>query len=172
MDLIREYWWLILVVVGLVLAFVLLRPKQRVALTDQTPVRPHMTQANVAPADTARAKKPPEGRGIAGEAAAAASDVTGDILQAPVHRTLDGDDQPHDDLCRLKGVGPKFADALHAIGFNRYAQIASLTPTEIERIDGQLGAFKGRLVRDRVIEQADYLARNDIDGFEQRFGKL
>jgi predicted flap endonuclease-1-like 5' DNA nuclease len=162
MDLIREYWWLILIVVVLVLAFVLLRPKQRVQLTDSAPVRPHMTQG----------KRPPEGRGIAGEAAAAASDVTGDILRAPVHKTLDGDENPHDDLCRLKGVGPKFADALHAIGFDRYEQIASLTPNEIERIDEQLGAFKGRLARDRIVEQADYLARNDVDGFEQKFGKL
>jgi len=46
------------------------------------------------------------------------------------------------------------------------------TPTEIERIDNQLGAFSGRLTRDRIVEQADYLARGDIDGYEQRFGKL
>lgn len=162
MDLIREYWWVIVILVALVLAFVLLRPKQRVQLTDSAPVRPHM----------AHAKSPPEGRGIAGEAAAAASDITGDILRAPVHSSLEGDENPHDDLCRLKGVGPKFADALHAIGFNRYEQIAGLTPTEIERIDSQLGAFKGRLQRDRIVEQADYLARNDTDGFEQKFGKL
>ena len=34
MDLIRDYWWVILVVLALVLAFILLRPKQRVTLTD------------------------------------------------------------------------------------------------------------------------------------------
>jgi predicted flap endonuclease-1-like 5' DNA nuclease len=162
MDLIHEYWWLIVIVVALVVAFLLLRPKQRVQLTESAPVRPHMTEV----------KRPPEGRGIAGEAAAAASDLTGDILRAPVHSALDGDEDPHDDLCRLKGVGPKFADALRGLGFTRYEQIASLTPTEIERIDGQLGAFKGRLARDRIVEQADYLSRNDMDGFEQRFGKL
>lgn len=162
MDLIRDYWWLIVIAVALVLAFVLLRPKQRVQLSDSGPVRPHM----------AHSAKPPEGRGIAGEHAAAASDVTGDILRAPVHQSLDGDAGASDDLCRLKGVGPKFADALHAIGFNRFEQIAGLTSTEIERIDTQLGAFKGRLTRDRIVEQADYLARNDVDGFEQRFGKL
>ena len=162
MDLIREYWWVIVILVALVLAFILLRPRQRVQLTDSAPLRPHM----------AKQKRPPEGRGLAGEAAAATSDVAGDIIRAPVHRELDGDKQPHDDLCALKGVGPKFADALHAIGFTRYEQIAHLTPTEIERIDGQLGAFRGRLTRDRIVEQADYLARGDTDGFEQRFGKL
>ena len=72
----------------------------------------------------------------------------------------------------MKGVGPKFADALHALGFARFDQLARLSPTEIERLDEQLGAFSGRITRDRIVEQADYLARNDIDGFEQRFGKL
>lgn len=162
MDLIREYWWLIAIVVALVLAFIVLRPKQRVQLTDSAPVRPHMAQS----------KRPPEGRGLAGEAAAAASDVTGAIFRAPVHQTLDGDTDQRDDLCRLKGVGPKFADALHGLGFHRYEQIAALTPTEIERIDPQLGAFRGRLMRDQIVEQADYLARGDTDGFEQKFGKL
>ena len=162
MDLIREYWWVIVVVLALVLAFILLRPKQRVQLTDSAPVRPHMAQR----------KQPPEGRGLAGEAAAATSDVTGDILRAPVHRALDGDTGAHDDLCMIKGVGPKFADALHDLGFYRFEQVAHLTPTEVDRLDGQLGAFRGRIVRDRIVEQADYLARNDTDGFEQRFGKL
>jgi predicted flap endonuclease-1-like 5' DNA nuclease len=162
MDLIREYWWVIVIVVGLVLAFIVLRPKQQVRLTDSAPLRPHVGHE----------KRPPEGRGIAGEAAAAASDVTGELIGAPVHRTLDGDTGQRDDLCRLKGVGPKFADALHDLGFNRFDQLASLTPTEVERLDKQLGAFSGRIARDRVIEQADYLARGDTDGFEQNFGKL
>ena len=161
MDFIREYWWAIAIVVALVLAFVVLRPRQRVRLTDSAPVRPHMAQ-----------KRPPEGRGVPGEVAAATSDVTGQLLGAPVRKKLEGEKEPHDDLCLIKGVGPKFADALQGLGFYRFEQIAHLTPTEIERLDPQLGAFRGRLTRDRIIEQADYLARNDTDGFEQRFGKL
>jgi predicted flap endonuclease-1-like 5' DNA nuclease len=161
MDLIREYWWLILVVVALVLAVVLLRPKQRVKLTDSAPTRPHMART-----------RPPEGRGLAGEAAAATSDVTGEIIGAPVRKKLDGGGKPGDELCMIKGVGPKFEDALNALGFFRFEQLAHLSPTEIERLDDQLGAFRGRISRDRIVEQADYLARNDIDGFEQRFGKL
>lgn len=162
MDFIREYWWLILLVAVIGLALViLLRPRQRVALSDSAPVRPHMAYA-----------RPAEGRGVVGEAAAATSDVTGEMLSAPVHRELERATGPQDDLSRLKGVGPKFADVLHALGFYRFEQIATLTPTEIERLDDQLGPFRGRLTRDRIVEQADYLARNDIDGFEQRFGKL
>ena len=54
----------------------------------------------------------------------------------------------------------------------RLSQLAGLSSAELERLDSQLGAFRGRLARDRVVEQADYLARNDIDGYEQKFGKL
>ncbi len=161
MDVVQNYWWVIVVVLGLVVAFVLLRPRQRVRLTDSAPVRPHMQHS-----------KRTEGRGLVGEAAAATSDVTGQLLGAPVRRELAGETTPGDDFCRMKGVGPKFADALHGLGFNRFDQLAHLTPTEIERLDGQLGAFSGRLTRDRVAEQADYLARNDVDGYEQKFGKL
>ena len=160
MDLLREYWWVLAIAVALIAAFLLLRPRQRVKLTDSAPARAHMAYA-----------KPREGRGLAGEHAAAASDVAGDIISAPVHGALEGD-VPRDDLCLIKGVGPKFAVALHDLGFNRFEQIAGLSATEIERLDPQLGAFRGRIERDRIVEQADYLARSDTDGFEQRFGKL
>ena len=162
MDFLHGYWPPIIIAAALlvILALLLFRPRQRVRLTESAPVRPHMQQM-----------APREGRGIAGEAAAATSDLTGNIINAPVHSALEGD-LPRDDLCMLKGVGPKFAAALHGLGFDRFEQIAGLTPTELERLDAQLGTFAGRITRDRIVEQADYLARNDIDGFEQRFGKL
>lgn len=162
MDAIREYWLLIPIALGLaILLFLLLRPRQRVRLSDSAPLRPHMA----APLQR-------EGRGLASEAAAAASDVAGEMIDAPVHRNLGSGDGQADDLVRLKGVGPKLAETLHGLGFTRFEQIAGLSPTEVERLDSQLGAFRGRLTRDRVVEQADYLARGDTDGFEQRFGKL
>lgn len=155
-------WILIALIVLLLLALVVLRPRQRVRLSDQSaPLRPHMQ----APA------RPAEGRGIAGEAAAATSDVTGELLGAPVHRALAGE-EARDDFTRMKGVGPKLAEALHRLGFDRFDQLAALSDNEVARLDGQLGAFRGRLVRDRIREQADYLARGDSDGFEERFGKL
>lgn len=162
MEVVHGYWPAIVIAIVflIILAFLIFRPRQRVTLSDSAPVRPHMQQA-----------APREGRGIAGEAAAATSDLAGDIISAPVHRALEGE-VPRDDLCRLKGVGPKFADALHAAGFYNFEQIASLSPVEVDRLDSQLGAFRGRIARDRVVDQAQYLARDDIDGFEQRFGKL
>jgi len=159
----QDNWPVILlaVIVLAIVAYLLLKPRQSVRLTDDSaPLRPHM-----------QVKAEAEGRGLAGEHAAATSDVTGEILRAPVHRALAGDDMA-DDFTRLKGVGPKLAEALHAQGFNRFEQIAGLSENELTRLDEQLGAFRGRLQRDRVTEQAAYLARGDTDGFESKFGKL
>jgi predicted flap endonuclease-1-like 5' DNA nuclease len=160
----QDNWPVILIaaIVLAIVAYLLLKPRQSVRLSEESaPIRPHM-QAPKAEA---------EGRGLAGEHAAATSDVAGEIIRAPVHRALAGGDMA-DDFTRLKGVGPKLAEALHAQGFNRYEQLASLSENELSRLDEQLGAFRGRLQRDRVTEQADYLARGDNDGFETKFGKL
>ena len=162
MNLDGNFWLIIVAIVVIaLLAFLLLRPRQRVQLTDTAPRRPHMIDP----------KPEAEGRGLAGEAAAATSDVAGELLRAPVHEALAGG-ETKDQFTRMKGVGPKFAEALHEFGFFRFEQIARLTPAEIDRLDDQLGPFRDRLQRDRVIEQADYLARGDTDGFEARFGKL
>lgn len=163
----NDYGLVILIALAIVviLYFLLLRPRQRVRLSDSTRTRPHMVDGRVEPARG-------EGRGIADEMAAAASDVTGDIIEAQVHANLPGASGPPDDLQRLKGVGPKFAHLLNERGIIRFEQLARLTQDEVERLDSTLGPFRGRLQRDRVTEQADYLARGDVEGFEYRFGKL
>jgi predicted flap endonuclease-1-like 5' DNA nuclease len=79
---------------------------------------------------------------------------------------------PADPLTRMKGLGPKAEAALNALGVTRYDQIAQWVDTDIARVDAQMGAFKGRITRDRWVEQARYLAAGDIAGFEATFGKL
>jgi predicted flap endonuclease-1-like 5' DNA nuclease len=162
-ELFNNYWPVVLIalLIGLIVGYLLLRPRQRVRLTDSAPVRPHMA-----------VRTPGEGHGVAAAAAAATSDVAGDFLGARVHSKLPGAVDPPDDLLQLKGVGPKLAAMLNAQGLTRFDQIAKLGASELERLDAGMGPFRGRLVRDRVIEQADYLARGDVDGFEQRFGRL
>lgn len=166
LELLNEYYpaFLIALVIGAIVGFLIFRPRQRVRLTDSAPLRPHMP-------DGARDSRR-EAKDIASEAAAAASDVTGEFIGAPVHRHLSGAADQADDFVKIKGVGPKLADMLHARGFTRFEQLAHLTSEEIEMLDGQLGPFRGRVRRDRIAEQAAYLARGDIDGFEQHFGKL
>ncbi|UUR07449.1 hypothetical protein [Sphingomonas glaciei] len=185
-ELLNAYWPMILVAVaiGLVVGLVIFRrPKQRVTLSKaDTPVRPHMAavsheQPIPSPAITPRADPVPardggEGNGMGDEMAAAASDVIGEVIGAPVHSNLPGSHGVPDDLQRMKGVGPKLAGLLQARGLTRFEQIAALTPGEVTLIDAELGAFKGRLTRDRVVEQATFLARGDQAGYEAAFGKL
>ena len=163
MDVLIANWPLALIgaALALVLLYFLLRPRQRVALTDSAPLRPHMNFA-----------KTGEGKGLGDGAAAAAADIAGSIISARVHDKLPGASGPPDDLVQLKGIGPKLAAMLNRHGLVRFDQIAKLTPAQVDDLDESLGAFRGRLARDHVTDQADYLARGDIDGFEQRFGKL
>ncbi len=163
MDILIANWPLALIaaLVAVLLLFFLLRPRQRVSLTDSAPIRPHM---NVSESG--------EGKSLGDTAAAAAADVTGSIISARVHAELPGASGPPDDLVKLKGIGPKLAALLNQHGIVRFDQIAKLTPAQVNDLDEALGAFRGRLTRDHVVDQADYLARGDTDGFEHRFGKL
>jgi len=77
-----------------------------------------------------------------------------------------------DDLTRMKGVGPRLAERLASVGIISFAQLAALTPEEANTLDARLGDFQGRIHRDRWIEQASFLAKEDIAGFEGVFGKL
>ena len=115
----------------------------------------------------------PEGNGVTDEVAAATTDVAGEVLGVDAHGQLGAKPAgPADDLVLLKGVGPKLAARLNELGVTRFAQLAGMNETELAHLDERMGPFRGRLARDRVAEQADYLARGDIESFEEKFGKL
>lgn len=153
-ELLDSYWPIILIglVIGIIVGMLIFRPRQRVRLTDSAPVRPHMAHQS--------------DETVLGHEA---SVTTRHLLGAEGPSPGSG---PADELERLKGVGPKLAAMLIAHGVTRFDQIAKLSSSEVERLDADLGAFRGRLQRDRIVEQAEYLARGDVDGFEQRFGRL
>ena len=114
----------------------------------------------------------PEGNALHDEFAAATQDVAGEILGVDAHPRIPDPKGPPDNLQLLKGVGPKLAAQLNAAGIIRFDQLATMSPTEVELLDSRMGAFSGRIARDRLVEQASYLARGDTDGFEATFGKL
>lgn len=114
----------------------------------------------------------PEGNALQDEFAAATQDVAGEILSVDAHPKIPDPRGPPDNLQLLKGVGPKLAAQLNELGITRFDQVAGLTDTEVELLDRRLGAFAGRIARDRLVEQACYLERGDTDGFEAKFGKL
>ena len=88
---------------------------------------------------------------------------------------------PPDPLTTLKGLGPKAASQLNALGVTRFDQIAAWTDADAAQIDAEMGFFRGRMYRDKWIEQAQHLAAGDLGrhphrkgeaGFEAKFGKL
>src|SRR5690606_4992175 len=102
---------------------------------------------------------PPTPEGLAGVGGA----VQAEVPRAPA---------PHDDLTRIKGVGPKLAALLHGLGITGFDDIAGWDDAAIDRIDARLGQFSGRIRRDGWVEQARLLAAGDTAGFEKKFGKL
>ncbi len=167
-ELWNAYWPVILVglLIGVLVGYFVFRPRQRVTLSDDTPVRPHMAAPAAPPA------VPPRGQGIVDEAAHATGDVAGHILGANVSGQLPTAHGDPDDLQKLKGVGPKLAAMLNGVGLTRFDQLAGLSPGQVTALDAKLGAFRGRLTRDRIVEQAHYLARGDLDGYRETFGAL
>lgn len=65
-----------------------------------------------------------------------------------------------DDLTRIIGIGPKLAKLCNSLGYYHFDQIASWTPSEVAWVDENLEGFKGRVTRDRWVEQAKALVKS------------
>ncbi|MFN3993398.1 MAG: NADH-quinone oxidoreductase subunit E [Tabrizicola flagellatus] len=63
-----------------------------------------------------------------------------------------------DDLKLILGIGPKLEALCHRLGFFHFDQIAEWTAEEIAWVDENLEGFKGRVSRDKWVEQARILA--------------
>jgi predicted flap endonuclease-1-like 5' DNA nuclease len=114
----------------------------------------------------------PEGNRPTDEFGAATQDAAGEILGVHADVAIPGPSGPPDNLQTMKGVGPKLAAQLNAAGISRFDQLAALSHNEAGYLDEQMGPFSGRIAKDRLVEQAAYLARGDTDGFEAAFGRL
>lgn len=67
------------------------------------------------------------------------------------------DGEASDDLRAIKGIGPKFEEALRSLGVTRYAQIAAWTSADVERIADALGIKAQRIERAGWVEVAQRL---------------
>jgi predicted flap endonuclease-1-like 5' DNA nuclease len=85
---------------------------------------------------------------------------------------LAGDPVAVPDIRQLKGVGDKFAAALSGLGLGTIDRLARLNADEAADADTQLGAFNGRIARDRLVEQCVLLDEGRLTEYETRFGKL
>jgi predicted flap endonuclease-1-like 5' DNA nuclease len=64
-----------------------------------------------------------------------------------------------DDLTRIKGIGPRFAQAIQAVGITSFAQLAAHTPDELaDKLAAHVGISAGRIRDNNWIGQAAELA--------------
>ena len=64
-----------------------------------------------------------------------------------------------DDLKAIVGVGPAMEKLLNKLGFYHFDQIAAWKAAEIAWVDANLEGFKGRVTRDKWVEQSKKLAK-------------
>lgn len=167
--LVSENWWLLVIalLLGVLVAWWIFVGGRRTRVEidrrdtlDEGADKARRNQALIdAPTAAGEPIPPPTPEGLAGIGAA----IQAEVPRAPA---------PHDDLTRIKGVGPKLAALLHSLGVTGFDDIAQWDDAAIDRIDAQLGTFSGRIRRDNWIEQARLLAAGDTSGFENKFGKL
>ena len=64
--------------------------------------------------------------------------------------------EDYDNLCEIKGVGPKMAEKLYANGIRTLAQIAEMSAAELKALDKALNA-NGKVIREHWAKQAKQL---------------
>jgi predicted flap endonuclease-1-like 5' DNA nuclease len=170
MDMTTTLILIILLAAAVIIAVFSLRSKRGGTADPAPQVRPAAPEAIAAPPPLAQDPTPLADEPIV---AAAPLDATPASIAADVPPTPAPPAPPAPAaLTQLKGLGPKLATTLAGLGFTSVDQIAALTPAEAEALDAQLGTFKGRMVRDRWIDQAKLLSAGDTAGYEAEFGKL
>ena len=73
-----------------------------------------------------------------------------------------------DDLKMIKGVGKKMEELVNSLGFWHFDQLADWTDDEVAWVDANLKGFKGRVSRDKWVEQAKLLAAGGETEFSKR----
>jgi predicted flap endonuclease-1-like 5' DNA nuclease len=59
-----------------------------------------------------------------------------------------------DDLKKIYGVGPALARMLHKLGIHTFREVALWKDEDIDRVDEQLGHFRGRIRRENWVSSA------------------
>jgi len=73
-----------------------------------------------------------------------------------------------DDLQRIEGIGPELERLCHDLGIFHFDQIAAWGPDEIAWMDRKLKGFRGRVSRDRWVNQARIIVTQGMDEFLRR----
>ena len=135
------------------------------------PVAPPVMPTPSAPEEPMIADEPLNDEPVAAAAPMTASPAA-EAAPAPAESAAEParpEDQP---ITLLKGLGPKLTQKLAEHGITTVGDMAALSEAQAQALDAQLGAFSGRMARDRWLEQARLLAAGDRAGFEAVFGRL
>ncbi len=175
MQLVEANWPVLLaaLLIGLLVAWLIFRANRKTTIK-RDPASPDPdapAQRNQALIDAPPVASHPDPVAVPGAVGGAAIAATA-AAHVPEAKLDKVDAADGDDLTRIKGVGPKLAALLGQLGVISFAQIAAWDDAEIDRIDGQLGRFQGRIRRDDWMTQARYLADGDSAGYEAQFGRL
>ena len=73
-----------------------------------------------------------------------------------------------DDLKQLEGVGPAMEKLVNEMGFYHFDQIAAWTEADVALVDAEMKGFKGRIARDRWVEQARIIVTEGLEAFHER----
>ncbi|KQO57419.1 hypothetical protein [Sphingomonas sp. Leaf257] len=124
-----------------------------------------------APEEPTIADEPLNDEPVAAAAPMTASPAA-EAAPAPAESAAEPARPEYQPITLLKGLGPKLTQKLAEHGITTVGDMAALSEAQAQALDAQLGAFSGRMARDRWLEQARLLAAGDRAGFEAVFGRL
>jgi NADH-quinone oxidoreductase subunit E len=73
-----------------------------------------------------------------------------------------------DDLQEIEGIGPALEKLVNSLGFYHFDQIAGWTEADIATVDAEMKTFKGRITRDKWVEQAKIIVTEGLEAFRER----
>lgn len=73
-----------------------------------------------------------------------------------------------DDLKEIEGIGPALEKLVNGMGFYHFDQIAAWTDADVALVDAEMKTFKGRITRDKWVEQARIIVTEGLEAFRER----
>jgi predicted flap endonuclease-1-like 5' DNA nuclease len=75
-----------------------------------------------------------------------------------------------DNLQEIEGIGPALEKMVNSLGFYHFDQIAAWTEADLALVDAEMKTFKGRIKRDRWVDQAKIIVSEGLEAFRERAG--
>jgi len=118
-------------------------------------IRDFISSHEPRPARPAPATRPAEQAGVASAEALPAVEP---LVRTREARATAQSRRPSDDLTQIVGVGPRIQELLNEAGIFHFWQLSRLSPDEIAELEQRITP-RGRIARDKWIEQAERLSR-------------